>query len=596
VPTDVIGNRSLRSDVLILTGGLVRLPETMRSQSRLLRFHHGVIPSCLGETLVLALDRRAECLSLGRNLSLDSIQAIGARARAHGFDFSRMYSFGNPLDDNACTRFRKTRWRLNAGHKRPSRRTEELASTAADRHAQHCNPVLHALGRSSGMIKTFVRGEGVHVFDAEGRAYLDCVAGFGALNLGHNHPAVVAAVTKALEQQAPGFVQSAVNPYQGALAADLAALAPSGLEMTFFCNSGAESVEAALKLARISTGREKFLSCEGGYHGKSLGALSVTGTAEYRRPFGTLLAQCETIPRGDDELLERALAQRQFAAFIVEPLQAEGGMHALPEGFLSKAADVCRRTGTLFIVDEVQTGLGRTGALFACEHEAVEPDALCLAKSLGGGLLPIGAMLTRRNLWMQAYGTIQTFALHTSTFGGGSLACAAGLATLQTLESERLAENAAIRGRQLQEGLTELCLRFRCLKEVRGQGLLIGLEFSPLPGNLAAHWRASDPTGTAAYLIPQYERFVDSFHVLHAMQTLLNGHAIYTQTCRSNPHVLRIQPPLTITSDEVDRVLSALEQTCEEIDYSTGLIDGMIAKTGIGEHDAATQSANRLPR
>lgn len=596
VPTDVIGNRAHRSDVLILTGGLVRVPETMRSPSRLLRFHHGVIPSCLGETLVLALDRRAECLSLGRNLSLDSIQAIGARAREHGFDFTRMYSFGNPLGDEAATRFRKVRWRLNRGTSRPLRRTEELAPTAAERHARHCNPVLHAMGRSSGVVKTFVRGEGTCLYDIAGRAYLDCVAGFGALNLGHNHPAVVAAVTEALSQQAPGFVQSAVNPYQGALAADLAALAPGGLEMVFFCNSGAESVEAALKLARITTGREKLLSCEGGYHGKTFGALSVTGTAEYRRPFGSLLPQCETVPRGDDELLERALARRQFAAFIVEPVLAEGGMHSLPEGFLCRAADICRRTGTLLIVDEVQTGLGRTGALFACEHEAVEPDALCLAKSLGGGLMPIGALLTRRDLWMRAYGTVQSFALHTSTFGGGSLACAAGLATLQTIERERLSENAAARGQQLLEGLADLCGRFRCLREVRGEGLLIGLEFAPLPSNLGAHWRASDPAGTSAYLIPQYDRFVDSFHVLHGLQTLLNGHAIFAQTCRSNPLVLRIQPPLTITADEVTRILTALEQTCEEIDYSTGLIDGMIAKTGIGEHDAASRMAARVPR
>ncbi|HTI51198.1 MAG TPA: aspartate aminotransferase family protein, partial [Planctomycetaceae bacterium] len=366
--------------------------------------------------------------------------------------------------------------------------------------------------------------------------------------------------------------------------------------MTFFCNSGAESVEAALKLARIVTGREKLLSCEGGYHGKSLGALSVTGTAEYRRPFGPLVPQCQLIPRGDEEQLERALAGRQFAAFIVEPFLAEGGMYPLPEGFLSKAAAICRRTGTLLIVDEVQTGLGRTGALFACEHEAVEPDVLCLAKSLGGGLMPIGALLTRRDHWMRAYGTIQTFALHTTTFGGGSLACAAGLATLQVLEREQLARNAAARGAQLQQGLVELCRTYRCLKDVRGQGLLIGLEFAPLPPNLAAHWRASDPTGAAPFLIPQYGRLVDSFHVLHALQTLLNGHQIFAQTCRSNPLVLRIQPPLTITAEEVDRVLTALDQTCAEIDYSTGLIDGMIAKTGIGEHDAASRPAKRLPR
>lgn len=595
VPTDVVGGSASRPDVLILTGGLVKLPESMNSQSRLLRFQHRFIPSCLGETLALALDNREENLSLGRQLSLDSIQDIGGRARAHGFDFSHLHSFGNPLEDAVATRFRQVRWRMNSSRIRPLRTIEKLASTAADQHARHCNPVLHALGRSSGFVRTFVRGEGVNLYDSEGRVYLDCVAGFGSVNLGHNHPAVVEAVTEALKQQAPGFVQSSVNPYQGALAANLSALAPAGLEMVFFCNSGTESVEAALKLARITTGREKMLSCEGAYHGKSCGSLSVTGTPEYRRPFGHLLSGCETIPRGDRELLERELSTRRFAAFIVEPLQAEGGMYVLPEGYLRCAAELCRLTDTLLIVDEVQTGLGRTGALFACEHEGVEPDVLCLAKSLGGGIMPIGAMLTRRDLWMRAYGTVQTFALHTSTFGGGSLACAAGLATLRVLEQERLAENAAARGAQLLRGLTNLCRRSRCVKEVRGQGLLIGLEFHPVPAGMATHWKASDPTGVASMMIPQFDRLVDGFNVLHAMQTLLRGHGIYAQTCRSNPLVLRVQPPLTISEEETDRLLSAIEQTCEEIDFANSLLDNLIGKTGIGEHDAAAAGKSSAP-
>lgn len=592
VPTDVIGSKSLRPDVLILTGGLVRLPDSMNSFSRVLKFQHKVIPSCLGETLALALDQRAENLSLGRHLSLDSIQDIGSRARAHGYNFSRLYSFGNPLDDTVATRFRQVRLRLKTGGNQPLLSIDKRAATAADQHARHCNPVLHTLGRSSNFVKTFVRGEGSYLYDAEGRKYFDCVSGFGSLNLGHNHPAVAEALVEAIKGQAPGFVQSAVNPYQGALAAELAALAPSGLEMVFFCNSGTESVEAALKLARITTGRERMLSCEGAYHGKSLGALSVSGTAEYRRPFGQLLAGCDTIPRGDSELLERELATRRFAAFIIEPLQAEGGMYLLPEGFLRRAAELCRRTGTLLIVDEVQTGLGRTGALFACEHEGIEPDVLCLAKSLGGGLMPVGAMLTRRDLWMRAYGTVQTFALHTSTFGGGSLACAAGLATLRVLQQERLAENAEERGAQLQRGLINLCRRIKCLKEVRGQGLLIGLEFNPMPGNVADHWRASDPTGAASILIPQYDRLVNSFHVLHALHTLLNGHGIYAQMCRSNPFVLRLQPPLIVTAEEINQLLMAVEQTCEEIDYTTSLIDDLVAKTAIGEHDAASEKSS----
>jgi hypothetical protein len=187
---------------------------------------------------------------------------------------------------------------------------------------------------------------------------------------------------------------------------------------------------------------------------------------------------------------------------------------------------------------------------------------------------------------------VQTFALHTSTFGGGSLACAAGLATLRVLQQERLAENAAERGAQLQHGLITLCKRAKCLKEVRGQGLLIGLEFNPMPVNVANHWRASDPTGAAAILIPQYDRLVNSFHVLHALHTLLNGHGIYAQMCRSNPFVLRLQPPLIVTAEEIDRLLTALEQTCDEIDYTTSLIDDLVAKTAIGEHDAAAEKSS----
>ncbi|MGQ0634442.1 MAG: aminotransferase class III-fold pyridoxal phosphate-dependent enzyme [Planctomycetaceae bacterium] len=596
VPTDVIGSSLLRPDVLVLTGGLVGLPSTMSSPSRILRFQHGVIPSCLAETLVLALDGRPQCLSLGRNLSLHGIQEIGARARAHGLEFSRMYAFGNPLDEGACAEFRRIRWRMSARRSRGVSGLTALAPLAAARHARHCNPVLHAVGGASGFVKTFVRGEGAYLYDTDGRAYLDCVSGFGSLNLGHNHPAVARAVTEALGQHAPGFTQSAVNPYQAALAADLAAVAPPGLEMVFFCNSGTESVEAALKLARIVTGREALLSCESGYHGKSLGSLSVTGTPEYQRPFAPLVPGCEKIPYGDEDLLDRALATRRFAALIVEPLQAEGGMRAPHWGYLRAAQELCRRFGALLIIDEVQTGLGRTGALFACEHEGLEPDVLCLAKSLGGGLVPCGAMLTRRDLWMQAYGAVQTFALHTSTFGGGSLACAAGLATLQVLEQERLAENAAARGAQLLRGLGDLCRRFRCLREARGQGLLVGLEFAALPRNLSAHWRASDPTGLGAVMVPQYERMVEAFHVWHALSTLMNGHGIFAQTCRSAPRVLRLQPPLIVTEAEIERLLVALAQTCEEIDYSTGLLDEMVVKSVIGQHDAQTAYETRVPR
>jgi len=592
VPTDVRGNGPERSDVLILTGGLVRLPPTMPLESRFLWLQQGMIPSCLGETLVLALEDREESLSLGRSLNLDTIQGIGSVAKTHGFDFTRLTSFGHPLDDSSLSRFIKARESI-----RPRRRVgstprspQELAPRAAKLHARHINPVLIAMGGPSQFVKTFVRGEGVYLYDADGKRYLDFVAGFGSVNLGHNHPTVTTALQDALQRQAPGFAQSAVNPYAAELARELVALTPPGLEMAFFANSGTEAIEAALKLARIVTGRAGLLHCERSYHGKSLGSLSVAGNAEYQRPFGPLVPGCESVPYGDFSALNQALSTKRFGAFIVEPIQAEGGMLVPPAGYLREAQAICRTTGTLFIVDEVQTGLGRTGTLFASEREGLDPDVMAIAKSLGGGLMPIGAMLTRRDLWMKAYGTVQNFALHTSTFGGGSLACAAGLAALRAISDENLVSNAQARGEQLYRGLAAMCEQFRCLREVRGRGLLLGLEFEPLPPNIAAHWKSTDKTGMSSFLVPNFDRLVEGFHVIHAMQTLLQAHGIYTQVARSNPRVLRIQPPLTITAQQIDEFLNALEQTCSEIDYSAGLLDGMIAKSGIGHHNASQRN------
>lgn len=590
VPTDVQGSKPLRNDVLCLTGGLSKLPPTMPLTSKFLWFQHGMAPSCLGETLILALEGREESFSLGRHLDLDAILEIGDLARSHGFDFSDFHSFGHPADQSAIVNMHKVRSALGLKRRLEDHTSHQRAAKAATLYARHINPVLMAAGEPSGFVKTFVRGEDVYLYDAAGRRYLDFVGGFGSLNLGHNHPAVVEALQEALRQQAPGFAQSAVNPYATALAAELAYVSPAGLEMVFFANSGTEAVEAGLKLARIATGRAGLLHCDGSYHGKTMGSLSLAGNPDYRRPFGPLVPGAARIPYGDTVALERALDSREFAAFVVEPIQAEGGMRVPPAGYLRDAQDLCRRSGTLFIADEVQTGLGRTGTLFALEREGVRPDALALAKSLGGGLMPIGAMLTRRDLWLKAYGTVQTFALHSSTFGGGSLACAAGLAALRTLRDEGLVANAQARGEELQRGLADICSRFHCVQEVRGRGLLLGLEFTPLAQNIKSHWKAIDRSGMAPFLIPDLDRMIDNFHALHAMQTLLQAHGIYTQVTRSQPRVLRIEPPLTITAEHVAEFLAALARTCEEIDFSVHLIDGMIAKTGLLEHDATVRS------
>jgi putrescine aminotransferase len=608
VPTDIQGTKSLRDDVLLLSGGLALVPDSMPRDSMFLGFYQGVVPCCLGETMVLSLEDRPESFSLGRDLSLERIDEIGVAARKHGFDFSALFSFGQKLAPSSLARYRKAAVRRSvdrldetrkgvhsngsARHEAPSvaPSMRELAGRAAQLHERYVNPVLVGLGHKSGFVKTFVHGLGNELWDADGKPYLDFVAGFGSLNLGHNHPAVVSAVRAALDEQAPGFAQSAINPLAAALAEQLVALAPPGLEMVFFTNSGTESVEAALKLARAATGRAALLHCEQSFHGKSLGSLSVTGNPAYQRPFAPLLPECQAIPFGDLEALERALHTRRFAAFIVEPIQGEGGMIVPPAGYLRAAQDLCRAVGTLLIVDEVQTGLGRTGTLFAVEPEGVEPDVMTLAKSLGGGLVPLGAMLTRRDLWMKAYGSVQSFALHSSTFGGGSLACAAGLATLRVLREENLCSKAQARGRQLSEGLRELSGRCGLVRGVRGRGLMLGLEFHPMPPTMVAHFRGMDSSGITPFLVPNLEDLIHSIPGTYAMQVLLHAHGIYTHVTRSNPRVLRIQPPLTITDQQVGRFLDALESTCHELHFLNETVDTVIRKS-IGSLQAGQKAS-----
>ncbi len=486
VPSDVRRAEPARDDVLILSAGYARVPASMPRDSFFLRFYHGIVPSCLGETMVLALENRADSFSIGRELSLDRVREIGRLAEAHGFVFSEALACGQSLTPEARSQYLKVLSRTRTSRSRPSRRYDEqalserpadeainladLAGHAAERYARHINPVLIGVGGPSGLTRTFVRGEGAELFDESGRAYLDFVAGFGSLNLGHNHPEVAAAVASALRQQAPGFSPASVNPLAAALAEQLVAITPRGLEMVFFTNSGAESVEAALKLARAATGRSGLLSCLGSFHGKTFGALSVTGNRTYQGPFAPLVPDCQAIPYGDAKALELALATRRHAAFVVEPIQGEGGMITPPPGYLAEAHRLCRQAGTLFIADEVQTGLGRTGPLFAVERDGIEPDILALAKSLGGGLMPLGAMIARRDVWMKAYGSYQTFALHSSTFSGGSLACAAGLATLRVLRESPVLVDAARRGTQLRQGLEAIARSCPIIREVRGRG------------------------------------------------------------------------------------------------------------------------------
>jgi acetylornithine/succinyldiaminopimelate/putrescine aminotransferase/predicted amino acid dehydrogenase len=584
VPSDIRRVAPERDDVLILSAGYARVPAAMPRDSFFLRFYHGIVPSCLGETMVLALENRADSFSIGRSLDLDRVHEIGRLAEAHGFAFSEALACGLPLSPEARSQFLKV---LSRTRPAPSHRSHRcvcqtaggvtadrvdgdaidlahLAEHAAERHARNINPVLIGVGGPTGLTRTFVRGEGAELFDESGRAYLDFVAGFGSLNLGHNHPAVVAAVASALSQRAPGFSPAAVNPLAAALAEELVAITPRGLEIVFFTNSGAESIEAALKLARAATGRSGLLSCLGSFHGKTFGALSVTGNRTYQRPFAPLVPDCQAIPYGDLQALELALVTRQHAAFVVEPIQGEGGMVTPPRGYLAEAHRLCRQAGTLFVADEVQTGLGRTGPLFAVEREGIEPDILTLAKSLGGGLMPLGAMIARRDHWLKAYGSYQTFALHSSTFSGGSLACAAGLATLRVLGDGPALVHAAHRASQLREGLEAVARTCPIIRSVRGHGLMLGLEFHELSPTLLTNFKGFSPSEGNWWLMPGHEDLLRSIPALYVQSNLLHEHAIYTQVARSNPRVLRVQPPLIVSAAQVERFLEVLRSTCAE--------------------------------
>jgi acetylornithine/LysW-gamma-L-lysine aminotransferase len=358
-----------------------------------------------------------------------------------------------------------------------------------------------------------VRGQGARVWDAEGNAYIDCVGGQGAANLGHAHPAIAAAIS----QQAGRLISCPeifYNDRRAQLEAELAAAAPAGLQRVFLCNSGAEAVEAAIKFARLSKGRRQLVACKRGFHGRTMGALSATWEPKYREPFEPLVPGFEHAPYNDLAALEQAVTNAT-AAVLLEPVQGEGGVRPGTPEFLLGAQQICRERGALLIVDEIQTGYGRTGKLFACEHHGLAPDLMPIAKSMAGGL-PMGACLIGPRV-----GELARMS-HGSTFGGNPLACAAALATLRIMSEEDLPARAARLGGYLLERLA--ALRSPLIREVRGVGLLVGIEFkvkvTPILQGLQARGVLALPAG---------------------------------------PTVLRLLPPLVIEQEDLEQIVRAIE-------------------------------------
>jgi len=408
---------------------------------------------------------------------------------------------------------------------------DALYADVVEKYSRHINPFLTRLMAFAGF-GVEVKGEGCYIYDQDGKSYLDCLGGYGTFSLGHRHPRIVEAAKRQLDQIALGGKAFFSKPAAD-LAAKLAEITPAGIEYFFFCNSGTEAVEGALKFARMATGRSKVVSTLNSFHGKTLGSLSVMGRDKYRKPFEPLLPGVEFVPFGNPEAAARAI-DSQTACFIVEPIQGEGGIIIPPDGYLQAVRRACDAAGALLIADEVQTGLGRTGVWFECLRAGISPDLMTLAKSLGGGVIPIGVVSGTQSIWEAVYEPNPL--AHTSTFGGNNLACAVGRETLRVIEEEGLLERSAKMGALLLSGLQEVSKGCDLVSEVRGRGLMIGLEFR-----------------------------IDEVGELCVAQMLKRGLcAAYTL---NNPRVLRFEPPLVMTEAQVHFAVetfgAALTETAE---------------------------------
>ncbi len=420
-------------------------------------------------------------------------------------------------------------------------RTEETLELAA----RHLDPSLVDVLRILGFDEQYATARGSYLYDAAGRAYLDFHTGEGFSSLGHNNPDVREVLQATLAADLVDGVQIHYSPLAGMLAEALTQRLPRGLDAVFFTSTGAEAVDSAMKFARAATGRPRLISCDNSFHGVTLGPLSLAGDEFFKEGFGPLLPGCERVAFGDLDALQAQLRKKDVAAFIVEPIQ--GRMVTLPpKGYLRAAQELCRRYGTLFVADEIQTGLGRTGKWFALEHWDLEPDFVLVGKALSGGYMPVAAMVTTREIYQKAVGTLERSYVHQSTFGRNRLSMAAGLATMRIIERDRLVEHAAQMSGVLLEGLEELQQRYEMVKEIRASGLMIGIELCAPSSRVARlNWRLIHMASEG--LFPQL--IVIPLHRDHGVITMAAG----------KNDVIKLLPPLTLSASEARDFLGALD-------------------------------------
>jgi ornithine--oxo-acid transaminase len=423
---------------------------------------------------------------------------------------------------------------------------EERGAEALDLHAQTINPQFVKLLRTIGFDRRWARAEGAYLWDDDGNRYLDVLGGFGMFNVGRNNPRVREALAEALELERPGSTQLGVDVLPALLAEELLRRAPSSVGKAIFTSSGTEAVEAALKLGRAASGgRSRVLSAEHAFHGLTLGSLSATADPAFASRFGPLLPGFETVPWNDLDALERELAREDVALLILEPVQGKG-VNLPAAGYLQGAQELCRRYGTLFCVDEVQTGFGRTGRLLALEHWGLEPDLITVAKSLSGGYVPVGALLMSDAVYETVFDSLPNAVSHGSTFAPNDLAMVAGLATLRELDDQGLVERSARLGAELLER-TRALEPSPVVRAVRGLGLMWAIEFEEPEGG-SRTWR-------------MLERIQPALFAQLVVVPLFRDHCVLSQVAGHGLNVVKALPPLVVTEDDLDWFVSALETT-----------------------------------
>ena len=425
-----------------------------------------------------------------------------------------------------------------------------LSTTTSD-YQDYVNPQWVTLLNLLGMNVEYERCLDCELFARDGRRILDFLSGYCVHNIGHNHPDIIQALKDEMDKCGPAMLQSHVPEIAGKLARRLCELAGGDLEKVYFGSSGSEGVEAAIKFARATTGRAGIVYAKSSFHGLTNGALSLMNDAFWREGFGPLLADTVGVPFGDIAALESVLASKRHAAFVVEPLQAEGGIHVPAPSYLQMAQEACRRTGTLFVLDEVQTGMYRTGTFLAAHQFDLQPDMVVLAKALSGGLMPVSAVLMTNRIYHAVYSSLRRAIVHTSTFSENSLSMRAGLATLDVLEREELGLRALHLGKEFRGKLRRELAGFDMVREVRGMGLLNGIEFVP-PKKLA------------------FRALYEAFHKIHpamfgqiVVMRMFREKGILTQICGNNFMVLKAAPPLTVAAEQLDEFVEAIRDVVE---------------------------------